>query len=91
MANPSHSPETLARLLAGGPTGDEQSVLLWAMSVKERAAAMRRDQLSLGQLTECSSAYPQEVPLIAGEYRAWRRAPRRTRLGPRRRRRARSS
>jgi len=68
MANSAHSPETLGRLLAGGPTGDEQSALLWAMSVEERAAAMRRGALSLGQLTELSSAYPQEVALIAGDF-----------------------
>ena len=68
MAKPSHTPVELGRLLAGGPTSEEQSALLWAMSVEERVAAMRRGTLSLAQLTEWSSSCPHEVPLLGGEF-----------------------
>jgi len=47
---------------------EAQSTALWRMTQEERVLAMRRGELSLGQLTEWSSTRPQEVPLLGGEF-----------------------
>ena len=46
----------------------EASERLWALSAEERVGAMRRGELSLGQLCEWARRRPHEVPLIDGEY-----------------------
>jgi len=41
---------------------------VWAMSVAQRIAAMRRGELTLTQLTRWASRYPEQVPTINGEF-----------------------
>jgi len=43
---------------------EAQSAALWRMTPDERVLAMRRGELSLAQLTEWSSARPEQVPKI---------------------------
>ena len=46
----------------------ERSQALWEMSEAERVAAMRRGELTWGQLYEWASKAGHEVPLLNGEY-----------------------
>jgi hypothetical protein len=41
---------------------------LWEMTPAERIAAMRRGDLSLVQCCAWASRFPEQVPLINGEY-----------------------
>jgi hypothetical protein len=63
------SPETfcerLFRLIA---ERDGRLEALWRMTPNERIAAMRRGDLSLEQCCAWASRYPEQVPLINGEW-----------------------
>ena len=41
---------------------------LWAMTPEERVTAMREGRLTLFQLCRWSSRYPEQVPLLGGEF-----------------------
>jgi hypothetical protein len=41
---------------------------LWEMTVEQRIAAMRRGELTMTQLCAWSSRYPDQIPLIDGEF-----------------------
>ena len=41
---------------------------MWNMSVEQRIAAMRRGELSMKQLLAWAARFPDEVPLVHGEY-----------------------
>jgi hypothetical protein len=47
---------------------DEQLRRLWAMSPSERIAAMRRGELNMRQCCAWSARYPDQVPLLNGEF-----------------------
>ncbi len=49
-------------------TKQERSQALWKMSSDERVTAMRRGELTWGQLYEWASRAGYEVPLLNGEY-----------------------
>ncbi|HEY5194674.1 MAG TPA: hypothetical protein VIJ39_12495 [Solirubrobacteraceae bacterium] len=49
-------------------TKQERSQTLWKMTAKERVSAMRRGELTWGQLCEWAIKARHEVPLINGEY-----------------------
>lgn len=61
---------TIRRALAPTPSSPAELAALWAMRPSERVDATWRGDLTLAQLTRCSSRRPTEVPLIAGEF-AW--------------------
>jgi len=41
---------------------------LWLMTSAQRVAAMRRGQLSLEQCAAWAARYPEQVPLLNGEF-----------------------
>jgi hypothetical protein len=41
---------------------------LWQMTPAQRVAAMRRGELTLEQCCAWASRYPEQVPLLNGEY-----------------------
>lgn len=41
---------------------------LWRMTEAQRVAAMRRGKLSLEQCTAWAARYPEQVPLLNGEF-----------------------
>jgi hypothetical protein len=41
---------------------------LWQMTVAQRVAAMRRGELTLEQCAAWAARYPEQVPLVNGEY-----------------------
>jgi hypothetical protein len=41
---------------------------LWQMTSSERVAAMRRGELTLEQCAAWAARYPEQVPLINGEF-----------------------
>jgi hypothetical protein len=41
---------------------------LWQLSVPERIAAMRRGELTYEQLAAWSARYPEQVPMVHGEF-----------------------
>ena len=41
---------------------------LWQMTVAQRIAAMRRDELTLEQCAAWAARYPEQVPLLNGEF-----------------------
>jgi hypothetical protein len=41
---------------------------IWRMSPERRVAAMRRGELSLEQCAAWAARYPEQVPLINGEF-----------------------
>ena len=47
---------------------EEQLRRLWAMSPSERVAAMRRGELNLLQCAAWAARYPDQVPLLNGEF-----------------------
>jgi hypothetical protein len=77
-----HTPQTLAKertmsdmredmlqsLAKQRATKRERSQALWKMSADERVSAMRRGELTWGQLCEWAIKARHEVPLINGEY-----------------------
>lgn len=46
----------------------ERLAPMWEMTVEQRIAAMRRGELTMTQLFAWASRYPEQVPLIDGEY-----------------------
>jgi hypothetical protein len=46
----------------------EHMAPVWAMTVEQRIAAMRRGELTMTQLTRWASRYPDQVPTINGEF-----------------------
>lgn len=57
--------QSLARQRA---TKQERSQALWKMTADERVTAMRRGELTWGQLYEWASRAGHEVPMLNGEY-----------------------
>jgi hypothetical protein len=47
---------------------DARLRMLWEMNPKQRIAAMRRGELSLEQCAAWAARYPEQVPLINGEF-----------------------
>jgi hypothetical protein len=41
---------------------------LWEMTPNERLAAMRRDELTLEQCAAWAARFPEQVPLLNGEF-----------------------
>jgi hypothetical protein len=41
---------------------------LWHMTVAQRVAAMRRGKLTLEQCSACAARYPEQAPLLGGEF-----------------------
>ena len=41
---------------------------LWQMTVPQRIAAMRRGELTLEQCSAWAARYPEQVPLLGGEF-----------------------
>ena len=41
---------------------------MWEITVEQRIAAMRRGELTMTQLFAWAARYPEQVPLIDGEY-----------------------
>jgi hypothetical protein len=46
----------------------EHMAPVWAMTVEQRIAAMRRGELTITQLTRWASRYPDQVPTINREF-----------------------
>jgi hypothetical protein len=77
-----HTPQTLAKeptvsdmredmlqsLAKQRASRQERSNALWKMSAGERVAAMRRGELTWGQLYEWASRAGHEIPILNGEY-----------------------
>jgi hypothetical protein len=77
-----HTPQTLAKELTMSDMREdmlnrlakqrasklERSKALWKMTADERVSAMRRDELTWGQLCEWASRARHEVPLLNGEF-----------------------
>jgi hypothetical protein len=47
---------------------DARLAVLWRMTPAERVAAMRRGELSLEQCSAWAARYPEQVPLLNGEF-----------------------
>jgi hypothetical protein len=47
---------------------DARIEAVWRMTPSERVAAMRRGDLSMEQLCAWAGRFPEQVPLIHGEY-----------------------
>ncbi len=60
--------DMLKRLAKQRASKLECSKALWKMSADERVAAMRRGELTWGQLCEWASKARHEVPLLNGEF-----------------------
>lgn len=48
--------------------GDGQLSALWQMTVAQRVAAMRRGELTIEQCSAWAARYPEQVPLLNGEF-----------------------
>ena len=46
----------------------ERLAPMWEMTVEQRIAAMRRGELTMTQLFAWAARYPEQVPLIDGEF-----------------------
>jgi hypothetical protein len=46
----------------------EHMAPVWAMTVEQRVAAMRRGELTMTQLTRWASRFPEQLPTINGEF-----------------------
>jgi hypothetical protein len=49
-------------------TPDGRLRRLWQMSCEQRVAAMRRGELSYRELAAWSARYPEQVPIVNGEF-----------------------
>ena len=49
-------------------TRDARLAVLWRMTPIERVAAMRRGELSLEQCAAWAARYPEQMPLLNGEF-----------------------
>jgi hypothetical protein len=47
---------------------DERLHALWQMTVAQRISAMRRAELTLEQCSAWAARYPEQVPLLNGEF-----------------------
>jgi hypothetical protein len=47
---------------------EERLTTLWKMTVSERINAMRKGELSLEQCAAWAARYPEQVPLLNGEF-----------------------
>ena len=47
---------------------DRRRRALWQMTVAQRVAAMRRGELTLEQCSAWAARYPEQVPLLNGEF-----------------------
>jgi hypothetical protein len=56
------------RVLQGLKTRDERLGPLWRMAPAQRVAAMRRGELTLEQCVAWAARYPEQVPLLNGEF-----------------------
>jgi hypothetical protein len=62
------SQELMQSLARQRASRKERSEALWKMSADERVAAMRRGELTWGQLYEWAGRAGHEVPRLNGEY-----------------------
>ena len=61
--------KTFSKLLAHATAQREARLAaLWAMTPTERIAAMRRGDLTMEQCCAWAARYPNQVPLLHGEY-----------------------
>jgi hypothetical protein len=58
----------LDQILGDLRSRDARLAVLWRMTPVERVAAMRRGELSLVQCAAWAARYPEQVPLINGEF-----------------------
>jgi predicted lysophospholipase L1 biosynthesis ABC-type transport system permease subunit len=58
----------ISAFLVPDPTRAEQREAVWRMSHGERVAAMYRGDLSLFQCLAWAARYPEQVPLLNGEW-----------------------
>jgi hypothetical protein len=65
---PETAPDILTALAHYKAQLEPYSKALWAMTLQERIAAMRRSELNMLQLYEWASRAPHEVPLLNGEF-----------------------
>jgi predicted lysophospholipase L1 biosynthesis ABC-type transport system permease subunit len=65
MTRASHQ---IPAFLVPDPTRAEQREALWRMSPAERVAVMYRGDLSLLQCLAWAARYPEQVPLLNGEW-----------------------
>jgi hypothetical protein len=56
------------RIFQGLQSRDARRRSLWQMTVAQRIAAMRRGELSLEQCAAWAARYPEQVPLLNGEF-----------------------
>jgi hypothetical protein len=63
-------PRTLLgeQILKSAREREERLRRLWEMGVDERVEAMRRGELSLEQCAAWAARYPEQVPLLNGEF-----------------------
>jgi hypothetical protein len=62
------SSHQIPAFLVPDPTRAEQREVVWRMSPAERVAAMHRGDLSLFQCLAWAARYPEQVPLLNGEW-----------------------
>ncbi|HWJ49608.1 MAG TPA: hypothetical protein VNR42_01230 [Solirubrobacteraceae bacterium] len=55
-------------ILEGLRAQDARLRALWQMTPAERVAAMRRGELTLTQCSAWAARYPEQVPLLNGEF-----------------------
>ncbi len=59
---------TFDQALQGLRARDARLRALWEMTVAQRIAAMRRGELTLEQCSAWAARYPEQVPLLNGEF-----------------------
>lgn len=62
------SEQTMRALAKQRADRAERTEALWALTAQQRVSAMRRGELTWGQLLEWAKRRPSEVPLINGEF-----------------------
>jgi hypothetical protein len=55
-------------ILSGLVARDARLRAIWQMTPAQRAAAMRRGELTLEQCSAWAARYPEQVPLLNGEF-----------------------
>jgi hypothetical protein len=58
----------LNQILTDLRSRDARLAVLWRMTSMERLAAMRRGELSLEQCSAWAACYPEQMPLLNGEF-----------------------
>jgi hypothetical protein len=63
-------PQTLLseQILQSARERAERLLPMWEMSVEQRVQAMREGELSLEQCAAWAARYPEQVPLLNGEF-----------------------